>query len=66
MPRSRRWTLKRKCEYVMADIDNALEMCQHLWDTYYPKYPDYYPFIQTWIEALLAVKESVKNFREEI
>lgn len=66
MPKSKRWDLKRKCDYIIADIDNALELCGKLWDTYYPNYPDYYPFVNTWIEALLAIKESVSNFREMI
>jgi len=66
MPRSKRWTLKRKCEYIVADINNALTLCGQLWDTYYPNYEEYYPYVQTWIEALLAIKESVENFREMI
>jgi len=66
MPRSKRWDLKRKCDYIIADINNALELCEYLFNTYYPNYPDYYPFVQTWIEALLAIKESVQKFKEGI
>jgi len=66
MPRSKRWTLKRKCEYIIKDIDAALQMCGDLMEVYYPNYPDYYVFVQTWIDALNAIKESVSNFREMI
>jgi hypothetical protein len=30
MPRSKRWDLKRKCDYIIADINNALELCDYL------------------------------------
>jgi hypothetical protein len=63
MPRTKRQELKRKCDFIIADINNALDMCEYLFNTYYPDYPDYYTFVQTWIEALLAIKESVENFK---
>jgi len=66
MPRSKRWELKRKCDYIIADVDRALKLCGDLMEVYYPNYPEYYPFVQTWIDAFRAIKESVQNFREGI
>jgi hypothetical protein len=66
MPRSHRWEIKRKCQYIIADIENALELCDKLMNIYYPNYPDYYIFPQLWIDALKAMRESVNLFIDKV
>jgi len=38
MPKQFRSTLKRKCEYIVKDINAALKMCGDLMEVYYPDY----------------------------
>ena len=66
MPKSKRDRIKQKCDSLINAIERALSHAGGLMEVYYPDYPDYYVYIQTWIDALRAIKESVENFREGV
>jgi hypothetical protein len=66
VPKQRRWQLKRECDQLKAALVKAATIADGLMQVYYPNYPQYYLFVQTWLDAIRALVESVSKFREDI
>jgi hypothetical protein len=66
MPDSTRITLIKKMESSLLHIETATMNLGHLYETYYPNYPEHYEPLQSCIVALCQMVELLRTFREDM
>ena len=61
-----RYVIKRKINYTMADVVNALVLLDDIYGMYFPEYADYAEKVDMVRQALRAALVYLKAFQESI